>query len=125
MGLFGRKKPKKYELHCGMCLCYEEKSASESTAGYITGFKNPNEPAPNLYSFRCLRCHNNKSRESRFKDFVANLEKDLPPGFLKNTINNMDTTQTEPVVCSICGEPKGFANKRLESGCVFTCINCW
>ena len=29
MGLFGRKKPKKYELHCSMCLCYEEKSASE------------------------------------------------------------------------------------------------
>ena len=111
--------PKKYELHCSMCLFFEGKLVSESTAGYT------NEPLPYLYSFRCLRCHNNKSRESRFEDFVANLEKDLPPGLLKNLINSRNTTLIEPVVCSICGEPKGFANKRLESGCVFTCINCW
>ena len=101
MGLFGRKKPKKYEFDCPKC---------GSRAGYtneLAGFGS-SEKIQGRIAFICIGC----------KDKIRELKAD---GF---ETGQMSPNYIVTLDCSICGRVMGYTNESLWSGCIFKCISC-
>ena len=103
MGLFGGKKPKKYEFDCPKC---------GSRAGYtneLVGFtkkfswSGSSETIQGRIAFICIGCKD-KIREGWGID-------DAPDCIVE-------------LGCSICERVMGYTNESLWSWCIFKCIRC-
>ena len=108
MGLFGGKKPKKYEFDCPKC---------GSRAGYtneLVGFtkkyswSGSSETIQGRIGFICIECYD-KIRELKADGFET---------------GQMSPNCIVELGCSICGRVKGYTNESLWSGCIFKCISC-